>query len=254
MSYTNFNKPYPNGWANNASGETPITAEILNNNYDAFLLALNEWAADIVPVSANPSTALLFENLEKLRIDGVNYKVSLVEANPTVPGGTTPPDLSRIGIDGTVYNIPSGGSGGASTLAELSDTAISSPSSGQILKYNGTSSKWENANESSGGDTVTWTQVQATGTKIAEIEINGTTTNVYAPTSGGASYTDLTANISAGSTTVTINDASITTSSAFFPFSDPFGLVITNMVATTGSITLTFLQAATNYTLKVRVW
>jgi len=31
------------------------------------------------------------------------------------------------------------------------------------------------------GDTVTWTQTQATGTKIAEITINGVTQNVYIP-------------------------------------------------------------------------
>ena len=36
-----------------------------------------------------------------------------------------------------------------------------------------------------GGDTVSWTQIQATGTKIAEIDINGTPTDVYAPTGGG---------------------------------------------------------------------
>lgn len=35
------------------------------------------------------------------------------------------------------------------------------------------------------GDTVTWTQLQASGTKIAEIDINGTTQDVYAPTGGG---------------------------------------------------------------------
>ena len=37
----------------------------------------------------------------------------------------------------------------------------------------------------SGGDSVSWTQIQSTGTKIAEIEINGTSTNVYAPNGGG---------------------------------------------------------------------
>ncbi len=43
--YVNFNKPYPNGWAKNAAGETPITAERLNNNYEAYLTSLNNWAA-----------------------------------------------------------------------------------------------------------------------------------------------------------------------------------------------------------------
>jgi hypothetical protein len=31
------------------------------------------------------------------------------------------------------------------------------------------------------GDTVTWTQTQVSGTKIAEITINGVTQNVYIP-------------------------------------------------------------------------
>lgn len=34
---------------------------------------------------------------------------------------------------------------------------------------------------SGGGDSVAWTQIQQSGTKIAEIEINGVTTDVYAP-------------------------------------------------------------------------
>lgn len=37
-----------------------------------------------------------------------------------------------------------GGGGGASSLADLTDTSISSPSNGQVLEYNSTSSKWEN--------------------------------------------------------------------------------------------------------------
>lgn len=46
-----------------------------------------------------------------------------------------------------------GGGGGSSTLAGLTDTSISSPTNGQVLKYNSTSSKWENANESGGSGT-----------------------------------------------------------------------------------------------------
>lgn len=45
-----------------------------------------------------------------------------------------------------------------------------------------------------------WNQIVQTGTKIAEIDIDGTTTDVYAPTSGGGSYTagdgiDITSNV-----------------------------------------------------------
>ena len=41
-----------------------------------------------------------------------------------------------------------------------------------------------------GGDSVSWTQIQQTGQKIAEIDINGTTQDVYAPQGGGGSYTE----------------------------------------------------------------
>lgn len=38
-----------------------------------------------------------------------------------------------------------------------------------------------------GGSSVTWTQIQQSGTKIAEIDINGTSQDVYAPQGGGSS-------------------------------------------------------------------
>ena len=52
---------------------------------------------------------------------------------------------------------------------------------GQVLMTDGSGSTSWGAG-GGGGDTVTWTQDQLSGTKIAEIDINGTTTNVYAPT------------------------------------------------------------------------
>lgn len=105
-----------------------------------------------------------------------------------------------------------------SSLSGLSDVSLSSLTNGQILKYNSTTEEWENADESGGGttvianpsgsatagnlnklqvgediysvsggsgSTVEWTQITESGTKIAEIEIDGVSTDVYAPTSGG---------------------------------------------------------------------
>ena len=107
-----------------------------------------------------------------------------------------------------------------SSLSGLSDVSLSSLTNGQVLKYNSTTEEWENADESGGGttvianpsgsatagnlnklqvgediysvsggsgSTVEWTQITGSGTKIAEIEIDGVSTDVYAPTSGGAS-------------------------------------------------------------------
>ena len=42
-----FTPPYQDGWQDNEEGATPITADILNNNYDAFLLLLNTWIGNI---------------------------------------------------------------------------------------------------------------------------------------------------------------------------------------------------------------
>lgn len=54
---------------------------------------------------------------------------------------------------------------------------------GQVLTTDGLgATSWTTP---SGGDSVEWTQIQASGTKIAEIEINGTSTDVYAPNGGG---------------------------------------------------------------------
>ena len=77
------------------------------------------------------------------------------------------------------------GGGGSSSLAGLSDVNLTPPTDGQVLTYDNVNSEWVNANPSGGGDSVSWTQLQVSGTKIAEIDINGTTQDVYAPTGGG---------------------------------------------------------------------
>ena len=72
-------------------------------------------------------------------------------------------------------------------LSDLEDVNISSPTNGQYLQYDSVTQKWKNVNGGGGGgDSVAWSQIVTTGTKIAEITINGTTTNVYAPQGGGS--------------------------------------------------------------------
>jgi hypothetical protein len=44
----------------------------------------------------------------------------------------------------SIENVGAGGSGGSSTLAGLTDVAISSPANGQLLVYNSATSKWDN--------------------------------------------------------------------------------------------------------------
>lgn len=67
-----------------------------------------------------------------------------------VPAPTSADRTKYLKGDGT-WDTPSGGGGGSSTLDGLDDVSITSPSNGQVLKYNSTSQEWENANESGGG-------------------------------------------------------------------------------------------------------
>jgi hypothetical protein len=53
-----------------------------------------------------------------------------------------------------------GGGGGSSTLSGLSDVDINSPTDGEVLTYDGNSSKWINSTPSGGGD-------------VVDVEVNG---------------------------------------------------------------------------------
>lgn len=95
--------------------------------------------------------------------------------------------MSAIFYKDKVYGAGgAGGGSGSSTLAELTDVDLDNLSDGQILKWNATTEKWENADESGGGgSTVTITPTLSTGTKIADFEIDGTQGELYAPQGGG---------------------------------------------------------------------
>ena len=171
--YTLFVAPYLEGWANGEEGGTPMTAEILNENYDAFLLALNEWAAAMgVAVAAIPTKTSDLTNDSNFAVDASyvhtdnNYttneknKLSGIEANAnnyTLPTASTS-TKGGVKVDGTTITIDgngvisSTGGGGATALSNLTDVAISSLANAQILMYNTTTSKWENVTPSFGTD------------------------------------------------------------------------------------------------------
>ena len=66
-------------------------------------------------------------------------------------------------------------------------------------------------------------------------------------------YTEVTGTLTAGQTSITLSDASITTTSTIDIYTDVFGIQPTNAVVATGSITLTFLAQASDINVKVRV-
>lgn len=217
MAYSPFTKPYLNGWADGSEGNTPVTANILNNNYDAYLTGVDDWISANGLVINPEETPLMYSDLRTIKQNNTFYKVADVEGNPELPLGVTIPDLEALKINSNYYKIPEGGSGGVDELSELTDVNISSPSNGQVLKYNSTSSKWENANES-----------------------------------GGSSWTDVTGTLTAGATSITLSDASITSSSTIDIYTD-LDVPYNSKSLSTGSITITFDAQSSNMSVKVRV-
>ena len=79
-----------------------------------------------------------------------------------------------------------GGAGGASALSDLTDTSISSPTNGQVLKYN--NGFWENDDES-GGTTVV---ANPTGTASAQLNKLQVGNDIYSIPSGGGGGSSIT--------------------------------------------------------------
>ena len=75
------------------------------------------------------------------------------------------------------------------TSADVSTVAISGDYD-DLLNKPTIPTKVSDLNNDSGFTSVSWTQIQATGTKIAEIDIDGTPTDIYAPqgSGGGGGY------------------------------------------------------------------
>lgn len=67
-------------------------------------------------------------------------------------------------------------------------------------------------------------------------------------------FVEVTGTLLAGTTTLVLSDASITSTSTLDVFTDVYGISPTDMVATTGSVTLTFEAQESDLGVKVRVY
>lgn len=96
------------------------------------------------------------------------------------------------------------GGGGSSTFADLEDVDLSNLQDGQVPKYNSSTQKWENANESGGSGHNYSTTEKAVGTWIDGKTIYEKTWDVGSVTLNGSSFTDVT-DISASNMETIVN-------------------------------------------------
>ena len=184
LTVPEFSKPYTNGYVDGESGDTPVTAAILNTNYDAYLLALNTFLEALNTSVDDKQDAEEGKGLsendytdeDKQKLAGIDTGATAVEANPE---GTSSTNLTKIKIGSSIYMIPSGGSGGSTVVwnqIQLTGTKIAE------ITIDGTTVDVYAPTGGSGGSSVSWTQILGSGTKIGTITIDGTATDVYAPT------------------------------------------------------------------------
>lgn len=153
-----FTKPYPSGWVDKPSKTTPATAAIMNS-YDTAIAALEAYlrdnAIDTVSVS-----------VEQFPSDGREWLGTITVGN----------NQYRIYMPSLKYenSVSNGVKIGAITLGEQSFD-VYAPSS------------------SAGGSTVSVVPKTLTGTNIAEITVDGTIYQLYAPTGSGGSGSTVTA-------------------------------------------------------------
>lgn len=132
----------------------------------------------------------------------------------------------------------SSGGGGASSLDDLTDVGITLPNHGQILKYNSLDDEWQNATLINDSLTSASTvwSSDKTNTELA--------TKEDAPTI-------LTSTLSAGSTSLTFSNAAITTTAMYDVYADKYGLTPTDITITTGQAVLTFEAQSSDVSVKL---
>ena len=127
------------------AGNERVDVDVINGNYDK----IDEFAGLAITDANYVHTDNNYTTTEKNKLSAIQPNATATSFSQTLVSGTA---VGTITINGTAYTIyaPSA-SGGASALNDLTDVTLASPSNGQVLKYNSTTGKWENADESGGG-------------------------------------------------------------------------------------------------------
>ena len=113
------------------------------------------------------------------------------------------------------YSPKAGTSGGGGSASALNDVNITNLSNNDVLIYDSTSQKWKNVQPQS--------------------------------------YKEVTGTLTAGSTSLTLSDASITSNSTYDIYTNVYGVNPTDVTLENGSITMTFEAQQSDIGVKVRV-
>lgn len=130
------------------NSKTPAWVRIKGNTDGAWVADLNfKWGDTVAFAETDNRIPYNSSYAYNVAVSYLNDTFTITGYNPGGAFNTTTSDFDIIYF----YNE---GGGGASAVSDLTDVSLSNLANGQILKYNSTTQKWENANESGGGSTL----------------------------------------------------------------------------------------------------
>lgn len=138
-----------------ASAIRPFSvAQIANNNVKIYVADIDQLDGKVIALATGALTGTTSSAWSLNMVDTSGGAASLDVDMLNADGTAFTDDISAnellfvsvnlTNYEGTVLSIAGASGGGATSLASLSDTAITTPTNGQVLTYNGTSGKWGN--------------------------------------------------------------------------------------------------------------
>ena len=268
------------------------TIEHGNKQYSSYYETFQAIDGDYLYVVNEFHASEVEANYDLFVPDGIRYSISVTKNNSyggtarvikyggksiisdntisVLTGSTDIGDLIITFADATGFTITSDYSSGyfkyRDTLAQSGDDISTlNPGTGETLTFEDI---WEGSIGSSAGSLTniriddkvytisggggTTVVANPSGTATADLTKLQVGNDIYAIPSGSSPYTDVTGTLTAGSTSITLSDASITTSSTIEVFDD-LDIPYNSKTLSTGSITLTFDAQQSNMSVKVRV-
>lgn len=179
-----FTKPYPSGWVDKPSKTTPVTAAIMNS-YDTAIAALEAYlrdnAIDTISVSVEQFPSDGRQWLGTITVGSNQYKIYMpsLKYENSISDGTK---IGTITLGEQSFDVyaPSSSAGG-STVSVVPKT-LTGTNIAEITVDGTTYQLYAPTGGSGGGSTVTAEATLTEGTEIGKITIDGTETILYAPT------------------------------------------------------------------------